>query len=100
MRVLALAIILILGTAAAAAAQTQQRQCAPYVEAIRNLNNNYQETERARGINPQGKWVMQIFASEAGSWTILVVDRTGVACVAAEGRGFEAIAPKVRKQSL
>ena len=36
---------------------------------------------------------MQLFAAEAGTWTILLVTPEGMACLLASGTDFEAVIP-------
>jgi len=40
-----------------------------------------------------------VFSSEAGAWTILVTRPDGLSCVAAAGRAWENIKPKIKSNT-
>lgn len=67
-------------------------ECAAYDDMIGILESRFAETVRATGLAATGT-VMQIIASEAGTWTIIVVDPTGQACIAAHGTGYAEAPP-------
>lgn len=77
---------LILATQAAIAAQ-----CAPRDQVAAGLATGFDETRRAIGLSSPSQ-MLEIFASEAGSWTIIVTGPDGMTCLVASGQGFEAMA--------
>lgn len=76
---------LILATQAAIAAQ-----CAPRDQVAAGLATGFDETRRAIGLSSPSQ-VLEIFASEVGSWTIIVTGPDGMTCLVASGQGFEAM---------
>lgn len=80
---------LILATHAAEAAQ-----CAPREQVIAGLATGYDEVRRGAGLTagPDGQaQVLEIFASEAGSWTVVVTMPDGQTCLVASGQAWEAV---------
>lgn len=70
-----------------AAAQTV---CGARAQIVAELERKYGETRRSVGLQ-EGRGVVEVYASDAtGSWTILVTDTAGRACVVAAGDAFEA----------
>lgn len=71
------------------AAQAQeQRQCAPRDIVLAQLAENYGESRQAIGLNSNNT-VMEVFASEGGSWTITITMPNGLTCLAAAGEAYQ-----------
>lgn len=70
-------------------AETQpQQQCGDRDMMVRQLAEQYEEAPTAVGqIN--GDAVMEVFASEEGSWTIIASGTDGISCVVFAGEGWE-----------
>jgi len=66
----------------------QQPQCAPRDVVLEQLAGAYGESRRAIGLNANNT-IMELFASEAGSWTITITLPNGLTCLAAAGEAFE-----------
>lgn len=80
---------LILATQAAEAAQ-----CAPRDQVVAGLATGFDEVRRGAGLTagPDGQaQVLEIYASEAGSWTIVVTLPDGRTCLVASGQGWEVL---------
>lgn len=78
---------LILATHAAHAAQ-----CAPREQVVARLATGFDEVRRGAGLTtgPDGRaQVLEIFASEAGSWTAVVTRPDGLSCLVASGQAWE-----------
>lgn len=91
-RMLMLALILTFGAGLAQAqthAQTQA-QCAPREQVLATLSDRYGESRRAIGLAANAT-VMEVFASETGSWTITVTLPDGLQCLVASGEHFEPV---------
>jgi len=82
MRLAALALPILLAVPAYA------QQCAPRAIVVAGLAANYAETPRLMGIS--GVQMMEVFASDAGTWTITVTSPEGVTCLVASGGSFRA----------
>lgn len=83
-----LAGLLLLASHASAATR-----CAPREAIIKALQDKFQETERAVGIASQTA-LMEVFASKAGTWTIILSGVDGLACVIASGTSYEEMPPE------
>ena len=79
--------ILVLG-AETLTAQTQN--CAPRDVVLEKLAEDFAETRRAIGLGAENV-VVEIFAAETGSWSIIVTFPNGATCLVASGEAFEMI---------
>lgn len=87
---------LLLAACAPAAAQTAQ--CASYTGIVEGLAERYGERRVMSGTNPDGT-VVQMFANgETGTWTALVVQADGMACVVAAGEQFDSTVAELPAQ--
>ena len=66
---------------------------------IKALNDKYQESGKALGIAGQVNLV-EVFASKAGTWTILVTTPEGKSCIIAAGSSWEDLPPSKNLTSL
>ena len=73
--------------------------CGKRVDFIKALNDKYQETGKALGIAGQVNLV-EVFASKAGTWTILVTTPEGKSCIIAAGSSWEDLPPSKNLTSL
>ena len=62
--------------------------CGKRESIIAQLESKYKETRRSVGIQ-QGRGVVEVFASEGGTWTIIVTDTRGTSCLMAAGEAFQ-----------
>ena len=65
-----------------------QMICGKRESIIAQLESKYKETRRSVGLQ-QGRGVVEVFASEGGTWTILVTDTRGTSCLMAAGEAFQ-----------
>lgn len=65
-------------------------QCGPRDRVIAHLAEEFDETRRGIGLAANGT-VMEIFAAQDGSWTVLVTTAEGMSCLLASGQGYEAL---------
>lgn len=73
--------------AGTASAQAQQN-CGPRGDLVAHLGDNYQERQVGYGL--AGSFaLMEIYASAAGTWTVIVTDVAGKSCIVAAGEGWE-----------
>lgn len=75
-------------TALVDTSEARQGRCTNHNSFTTHLKERYGETPRGIGlVSEQG--VMQVYVSEKGTWTILVTNPRGQACLIAAGRGWE-----------
>ena len=80
-RTLAAVVALLLSAAPAYA----QQVCLLHGTAVAQLASQHSEQAIGRGLIGDGKAVVEIFVSEAGTWTAVVTDTQGRSCVVASG---------------
>ncbi len=73
--------------------------CGSRADFIKALSDKYQETGKALGIAGQVNLV-EVFASKAGTWTILVTTPEGKSCIIAAGNSWEDLPPSKNLTSL
>ena len=69
-----------------------QPACGPRAEVVKMLADKYHETARAAG-TIRGQFLMEVYASEKDTWTILITDPMGKACIAAAGQAWDVLPP-------
>lgn len=62
--------------------------CGDRTKLIEGLKSKYKEVPVALGISQKNTEALEIFASEAGTWTVIMTMSTGVACVMAAGHSW------------
>jgi hypothetical protein len=65
-------------------------RCAAHEEMVKVLATHYSEAPKAVGLVNENR-VVEIFVSKAGSWTILVTQPGGNACILAAGQDWEEV---------
>ncbi len=65
-------------------------QCAVRSEVVTVLATRDKETRHSIGL-AAGNQMMEIYASDAGSWSILFTRADGLACLVASGQNFETL---------
>lgn len=75
-----------------ATADPQMLSCARRDEMVKVLAERYREAPRAIGIANQST-VIEIFASKAGTWTILLTRPDGDSCIVSAGENWEEAPP-------
>jgi hypothetical protein len=66
---------------------------------VKALTDKYQESGKALGIAGQVNLV-EVFASKAGTWTILVTTPEGKSCIIAAGSSWQDLPPNKNLTSL
>lgn len=79
-------------SACAASPAMAQPPCAPRDDLAARLAEHYAETTVGRGADTNGLTV-ELFASPAGTWTLLVTTPDGIGCVIAVGEDWRGVAP-------
>ena len=84
-RILLTALLLVLpGLAAAQRDAPAPGECIPVTEGLADLKNNYGEEVRVTALRQDGGMLI-ITAGPDGNWSAVVVDVTGIACLAIWG---------------
>ena len=85
---------LALGMAAVAVSPIGMAQaaapCGSHDVVAKSLNAKFKEARRVMGV-VNAKAVMEIFMSPQGSWTVLVTDTNGTACIIAAGEDWQEV---------
>ena len=76
-----------------APAANAQPACGDRTALLKALSDKYKETPRALGLSSSGKAMFEVFASKAGTWTIIMTTTKGVTCIMAAGHSWEDIKP-------
>jgi hypothetical protein len=58
--------------------------CAPHDEFARHLATNYNEESQGVGVTNDGS-LFEIFASEGGTWSLLITNGRKISCIVAAG---------------
>lgn len=66
------------------AGEAAAMQCANHDNMAKTLTGKFKETRRAMGV-VNSTAVMEVFMSPQGTWTVVVTDTRGIACIAASG---------------
>ena len=86
-----LAAVPLTGLAGEASAATV---CGNHDVITKALTSKYEEARRVMGV-VNSKAVMEIFLSPKGTWTMVVTNTSGMACVAATGEEWQDVPLKV-----
>ena len=85
----ALLIAAATGSLALAAVPTHaQSACFEREDALTRLQNLHGEAVIARGLTSEGKEMVELLASEDGTWTILVTNTDGQTCMVGSGEAW------------
>ncbi len=90
-------VALALSVRAAPTAAAGLLLCAKYEAIAADLRQVYDERPVASGISRAGKAYMELWASESGTWTILVVLPNGLSCVTNSGRDFDLVRTSIKR---
>lgn len=75
-----------------------QMACGEHTNVTGTLHQDYRETKKAIGLT-EGGHLVEVFAGESGTWTILLVTPEGVACSLTAGKNWEWVAEPPRPSS-
>ena len=81
-------MIVLMTALAATPVMAQQQPCAPHEDVVRHLAEQYGEGRRFIALDAAGS-VVEVFASDGGSWTITVTAPGGPTCFVAAGDAFQ-----------
>ena len=81
-------LVLALSILALPATAQSNRNCAPRGAVLEKLKGEYNETQKSMGLAASGA-VVEVWASELGTWTITVSSPHGVTCLVASGAAYQ-----------
>lgn len=84
--VMAVGVIAAVSTASVLA--HAQQLCLLRDVAVSQLTKQHGEEVTARGLATNGKFMMELFTGEGGSWTLVTTDVNGKSCVIASGEAW------------
>ncbi len=84
--------VFVLCLAALATDAAAQVPCAKHDELVKHLGSKYKEGPVNFG-TANGKNLVEIYASEIGSFTIIATQPSGLSCIIAAGQDWEALGP-------
>ena len=64
--------------------------CGGHDAVVKSLNTKFKEARRVMGV-VNARAVMEIFMSPQGTWTVLVTDTAGTACIIATGQDWQEV---------
>ena len=90
MLALALGPAFVFGSASGAGAQmvTLPAACGEHGALVKKLASDYSESRKSVGLSGTGD-VVELFASEAGTWSVLLTNVSGVTCLIMSGENWE-----------
>ncbi|HWK68550.1 MAG TPA: hypothetical protein VNS34_26805 [Rhizobiaceae bacterium] len=66
----------------------QGPSCGPHEAVVKSLAEQYREKAQSVGMI-DSKTLLEVFVSDAGTWTIVVTDTAGHSCVLSAGEGWD-----------
>lgn len=88
------AVLGLTGLLATAPSPAPAAQCLEHASMVKLLDKKFKETRRAFGLfNTAG--LMELYVGEDGTWTVLLIQPSGISCIVAAGHTWEDL-PKVR----
>ncbi len=87
MKTFATALTLFLATSLFAPAFADY-SCGPRSAAVNHLKERFGEKIIAAGVGRNGQSVIELFANDLGTWTILITRTNGIACITANGENW------------
>lgn len=84
-------VLALLALIATAATSETPENCAPTHIIHDRLKSLYREVPVMRGLNAKGN-LLEIYASESGTWTAVFSSPAGMSCIASVGQAYEGLA--------
>ena len=82
--------ILLIGSILISTAAAAQPVCGSHGTVSDNLRNGYSEAPVSMGVTTSGA-VIEVFASEDGTWTLVITQPNGLSCLIAAGQDWESL---------
>ncbi len=82
--------VLLIGSSFISTAAAAQPVCGSHGTVAENLNKGYAEAPVSMGVTTSGS-VIEVFASENGTWTLVITQPNGLSCLIAAGLDWESL---------
>ena len=82
--------VLLIGSSFISTAAAAQPVCGSHGAISENLNKGYAEAPVSMGVTTSGS-VIEVFASETGTWTLVITQPNGLSCLIAAGQDWESL---------
>ena len=82
--------VLLIGSSFISTAAAAQPVCGTHGTVSENLKNVYAEAPVSIGVTTSGA-VIEVFASEKGTWTLVLTQPNGLSCLIAAGLDWESL---------
>jgi hypothetical protein len=92
-----LAAVLLLASVSMAGAQGGM--CAPHDQVVSLLSKNHKEERQAIGLTAGGQ-LLEIFVSQAGTWTAVISSPAGQSCITAAGEAWKDDRPVIPGEDM
>ena len=95
-------LIIVIGVVVSACAQSEETeltyaqeherlQCGPHQLIVEQLRILHEESLLLWGVGPNGNTIVEIFVSDSGTWSMVVTNLSGVACMVTYGTGLRIV---------
>jgi hypothetical protein len=91
---LRIALAFILASLAFPVSAQSQSPCGPITNLSANLAANHNEAVVARGVDAAGRLLLMFVDPASGTWTAVVAQPDGMACMVSTGTGWETVDSK------
>ena len=81
---------LLIGSSFISTAAAAQPVCGSHNTVSENLKDGYAEAPVSMGVTTSGA-VIEVFASENGTWTLVITQPNGLSCLIAAGQDWESL---------
>lgn len=62
--------------------------CGPHAAMVERLTKQFQESRKAAGLSQQAE-LIEVYAGNTGSWTIMVTSPAGLSCIVVAGEAWQ-----------
>lgn len=83
-----MAMSVVAAVSAVSTPASAQQLCLLRDVAVTQLTKQHGEAVSARGLATNGKFMIELFTAESGSWTLITTDVNGRSCVVASGEAW------------
>ena len=75
--------------------ETSPAKCGDRAKLIKTLKDQYKEVPVALGLSQKSTEAFEIYASEEGTWTVIMTMSNGMSCVMAAGHSWQDLPKQV-----